>query len=322
MTDSMELSGVIPPLLTPTDAQDRVDEPALRRSIRRLIDADVHGLFVGGTAGEGPLLADREWSRLMEIAFDETAGRLPLLGGVQDTVHAEGRGQNRSIARDRLPPVRGHADLLRPGAHGGRAAAAVRGLPGGGRRHGIDRLQHPAGGRRAGGRRDVPRGGAARLDALLQGEFRRSEISEAPGGGRPRGRPARADGRRADGRGRAAGRRRRPGQPVRQRRTRDVPGAVPGRGRRRRPGGDAAAGAHQPDRGRGGAERAVLRGGAEVRAEPARHRPRRSRVAVCSRWTRRRHGGSIGSSGCRRGRRVRVDGESRATGAVGLPRGP
>ncbi len=84
MTDSMELSGVIPPLLTPTDAQDRVDEPALRRSIRRLIDADVHGLFVGGTAGEGPLLADREWSRLMEIAFDETAGRLPLLGGVQD----------------------------------------------------------------------------------------------------------------------------------------------------------------------------------------------------------------------------------------------
>lgn len=85
MPETMNLSGVIPPLLTPTDAHDRVDEPALRRSVRRLIEAGVHGLFVGGTAGEGPLLAEREWTRLMEITFDEAAGRLPLLGGVQDT---------------------------------------------------------------------------------------------------------------------------------------------------------------------------------------------------------------------------------------------
>ena len=81
---TVELSGVIPPLLTPTDAQDRVDEPALRLSIRRLIEAGVHGLFIGGTAGEGPLLVEREWTRLMEIAHDEAKGRLPLLGGVQD----------------------------------------------------------------------------------------------------------------------------------------------------------------------------------------------------------------------------------------------
>jgi len=85
MPETMNLSGVIPPLLTPTDDHDRVDEPALRRSVRRLIEAGVHGLFVGGTAGEGPLLAEREWTRLMEITFDEAAGRLPLLGGVQDT---------------------------------------------------------------------------------------------------------------------------------------------------------------------------------------------------------------------------------------------
>jgi 4-hydroxy-tetrahydrodipicolinate synthase len=81
---TVELSGVIPPILTPTDAQDRVDEPALRQSIRRLIEAGVHGLFIGGTAGEGPLLVEREWTRLMEIAHDEAKGRLPLLGGVQD----------------------------------------------------------------------------------------------------------------------------------------------------------------------------------------------------------------------------------------------
>jgi 4-hydroxy-tetrahydrodipicolinate synthase len=85
MTATTELSGVIPPILTPTDSHDRVDEPGLRASVRRMIDAGVHGLFVGGSAGEGPLLAEREWRRLMEIVQDEAAGRLPLLAGVQDT---------------------------------------------------------------------------------------------------------------------------------------------------------------------------------------------------------------------------------------------
>jgi 4-hydroxy-tetrahydrodipicolinate synthase len=81
----VELSGIIPPILTPTDSHDRVDETALRQSVRRLMEAGVHGLFLAGSAGEGPLLAEREWRRLMEIAQDEVAGRLPLLAGVQDT---------------------------------------------------------------------------------------------------------------------------------------------------------------------------------------------------------------------------------------------
>jgi 4-hydroxy-tetrahydrodipicolinate synthase len=79
------LAGIVVPLLTPTDAQDRVDEPALRRLIGRLIAAGVQGLFVGGTAGEGPLLTEREWVRLVEVAFDEARGRCPLLAGAQDT---------------------------------------------------------------------------------------------------------------------------------------------------------------------------------------------------------------------------------------------
>jgi 4-hydroxy-tetrahydrodipicolinate synthase len=84
VSTTADLAGVIPPILTPTDAEDRVDEPALRRSIERLLAAGVHGLFVGGTAGEGPLLAEREWVRLMEIAFDAAAGRVAVLAGAQD----------------------------------------------------------------------------------------------------------------------------------------------------------------------------------------------------------------------------------------------
>jgi 4-hydroxy-tetrahydrodipicolinate synthase len=80
-----ELSGVIVPIITPVDDQDRVAEPAFRQVIRRLIEAGVHGLFIGGSAGEGPLLTAREWQRMVEIAFDEARGALPLLGGAIDT---------------------------------------------------------------------------------------------------------------------------------------------------------------------------------------------------------------------------------------------
>ena len=80
-----ELCGVIVPIITPVDADDRVDESSYRKMIRHVIDGGVHGLFVGGSAGEGPLLTEREWTRMMEIARDENGNRVSLLGGVMDT---------------------------------------------------------------------------------------------------------------------------------------------------------------------------------------------------------------------------------------------
>jgi 4-hydroxy-tetrahydrodipicolinate synthase len=80
-----ELRGVIVPVITPTDKKENVDEPAFRKHLSRLIDAGVHAIFVGGSAGEGPLLTDAQYRRMVEIAFDEVGGRLPLLGGAMDT---------------------------------------------------------------------------------------------------------------------------------------------------------------------------------------------------------------------------------------------
>ena len=85
MTDNAKLGGIIPPILTPTDERDNVDEPALRGFVDWLIGQGVNGLFVGGSAGEGPLLVEREWNRLAEITFDQARGRVPLMMGVQDT---------------------------------------------------------------------------------------------------------------------------------------------------------------------------------------------------------------------------------------------
>jgi 4-hydroxy-tetrahydrodipicolinate synthase len=42
-------------------------------------------MFIGGSAGEGPLLTMREWTRMVQIAQDEAQGALPLLGGAIDT---------------------------------------------------------------------------------------------------------------------------------------------------------------------------------------------------------------------------------------------
>jgi len=76
-----ELHGVIVPVITPIDEKENVDEPAFRKILRRLIDAGAHGIFVGGSAGEGPLLVDAQWRRMVEIAFDEVGGEAPLLAG-------------------------------------------------------------------------------------------------------------------------------------------------------------------------------------------------------------------------------------------------
>lgn len=87
-TKPVSLKGVIVPAITPVNERDGVDKAAFRKVLRRLVKAGVHGIFVGGSAGEGPLLADAEWRRIVTIAVDEVDGRIPLLGGAIDTSSA------------------------------------------------------------------------------------------------------------------------------------------------------------------------------------------------------------------------------------------
>ena len=84
MTDS-ELAGVVVPAITPVDDEDRVDEAAFRKGLRRLVAAGIHAIFVGGSAGEGPLLTAYEWERMVTIARDEVGSDVHLLGGAIDT---------------------------------------------------------------------------------------------------------------------------------------------------------------------------------------------------------------------------------------------
>ncbi|WP_165445156.1 dihydrodipicolinate synthase family protein [Bacilliculturomica massiliensis] len=82
---SKKYHGVIPPILTPIDEQERVDEESFRRLIDRCIDGGLHGIFVAGTNGETMALTQKERNRAIKIAIDQAAGRVPVISGVMDS---------------------------------------------------------------------------------------------------------------------------------------------------------------------------------------------------------------------------------------------
>jgi len=84
-----ELRGIIPALITPFTADERVDETAFRKVVNAMIDQGVHGLFPVGTGGEFSTLTSEEKKRLMEVTVEETAGRVFVMPNVGAITTAE-----------------------------------------------------------------------------------------------------------------------------------------------------------------------------------------------------------------------------------------
>ena len=76
------IEGIVPPLVTPFDADGKVDELSLRATTRFMLDQRVHGLVAGGSSGEGFTLTIDELRRITAIAAEEIDGRVPLVAGV------------------------------------------------------------------------------------------------------------------------------------------------------------------------------------------------------------------------------------------------
>jgi 4-hydroxy-tetrahydrodipicolinate synthase len=68
-------------LITPFAADGSVDEKALRRLVKRQIDAGINFLVPCGTTGESPTLNRREHLRVVEVTLEEAKGKVPVLGG-------------------------------------------------------------------------------------------------------------------------------------------------------------------------------------------------------------------------------------------------
>lgn len=76
--DKRMLRGVIPALVTPRDAQGRLDAEETANLVRWQVSQGVHGFFVAGTTGEGLLMRAKERMALLEAVLAAAEGRVPV----------------------------------------------------------------------------------------------------------------------------------------------------------------------------------------------------------------------------------------------------
>src|SRR5690349_4409687 len=74
-------TGVGTALITPFRKDGSIDEAAVKRLVRRQIDAGVHLLSPCGTTGEAPTLSSQEKLRVCELVVEEANGQVPVLAG-------------------------------------------------------------------------------------------------------------------------------------------------------------------------------------------------------------------------------------------------
>jgi len=84
----MPIGGVLTAMVTPFDADGRVDESAAVDLMHHLLANGSDGIVIAGTTGEGATLDDDEKCRLFELAVAEAGDALVIAGtGSNDTAH-------------------------------------------------------------------------------------------------------------------------------------------------------------------------------------------------------------------------------------------
>ena len=95
---NVPIKGIIPPILTPMNADESINEQELRNQVDRMVEAGVHGLFPFGTNGEGYILSLEEKEFVLDVVLDQNKGRLPIYAGTgsistRDTVYMSKRAE-------------------------------------------------------------------------------------------------------------------------------------------------------------------------------------------------------------------------------------
>lgn len=82
----MNLAGTVVPMATPTrNAGQAVDDTALRKFTRGLVEAGVHGLFPGSSIGEFPSLTAAQNQQVVETVAEVADESTSVLAGCCDT---------------------------------------------------------------------------------------------------------------------------------------------------------------------------------------------------------------------------------------------
>ena len=80
-----KISGVVPPVVVPDTPAGELDVPSFERSINRMIEAGVDGLFFLGSSGEVAFVTDERREQIVREAVRIVDHRVPVLVGVIDT---------------------------------------------------------------------------------------------------------------------------------------------------------------------------------------------------------------------------------------------
>lgn len=77
----MRFDGIYTPVITPFAEDYTIDYEAFGAVVDQLMDAGVHGIVIGGTTGEYYVESLQERVRLLQIAKERTAGKIPVIFG-------------------------------------------------------------------------------------------------------------------------------------------------------------------------------------------------------------------------------------------------
>ena len=85
MSSNVPFSGVVPPVVTPDTPDHQLDVVSFERSINRLIEAGIDGLFFLGSSGEVVFATDERRDQIVREAVRIVDHRVPVLVGIIDT---------------------------------------------------------------------------------------------------------------------------------------------------------------------------------------------------------------------------------------------
>ena len=76
------IKGIIPPVITPINDDETINENALRGHIDFMIAGGIHGILAFGSNSEFYMLEEDETETIMKIIIDQVKGRVPVYMGV------------------------------------------------------------------------------------------------------------------------------------------------------------------------------------------------------------------------------------------------
>lgn len=80
--DTSFIKGIVVPIVTPIDKDEKVDEKALRRHVDFLIDNGISGILAFGSNGEFYMMEEDEMKLILSIILDQNKGRIPVYMGI------------------------------------------------------------------------------------------------------------------------------------------------------------------------------------------------------------------------------------------------